>query len=84
MRCRAHLLNEQEDTTGGTTTSDSLPTSMVVLSALAPRTGCLMGQCPCPRSSGILGVLLPSRKAQCRPILQDAKGGGVPLVIQLV
>ena len=27
----------QEDTTGGTTTSDSLPTSMVVLSALAPK-----------------------------------------------
>ena len=37
MRCRAHLLNEQEDTTGGTTTSDSLPASTVVLSALAPK-----------------------------------------------
>ena len=37
MRYRVHLRNEQEDTTGGTTTSDSLPTSMVVLSALAPK-----------------------------------------------
>ena len=33
-----------------------------------------MGQCPCHRSSTILDVLLPSRKAQSGPILRDAKG----------
>jgi hypothetical protein len=37
VRCRAHHHNVQEDTTGGTITSDSPPTSMVVLSALAPK-----------------------------------------------
>ena len=48
MRHRVHLRNEQEDTTGGTTTSDSLPTSMVVLSALAPKDRVFDGAMPLP------------------------------------
>ena len=48
MRCRAHHRNEQEDTTGGTATSDSLPASMVVLSALAPKDRAFEGVMPLP------------------------------------
>jgi len=48
VRHRVHLRNEQEDTTGGTTTSDSLPTSMVVLSALAPKDRVFDGAMPLP------------------------------------
>ena len=48
MRYRVHLRNEQEDTTGGTTTSDSLPTSMVVLSAFAPKDRVFDGAMPLP------------------------------------
>ena len=45
---RADRRNEQEDSTGGTTTSDSLPTSMVVLSALAQKDRVFDGAMPLP------------------------------------
>ena len=63
MRYRVHLRNEQEDTTGGTTTSDSLPTSMVVLSALAPKDRVFDGAMP-----------LPPVEGHFRPALAEQKG----------
>ena len=81
MRHRVHLRNEQEDTTGGTTTSDSLPTSMVVLSALAPKDRVFDGAMPLPPVEWHFRRAFAEQKSQCHPILRDAKGGGVPLML---
>ena len=60
---RADLRNEQEDTTGGTTTSDSLPTSMVVLSALAPKDRVFDGAMPLPPVEGHFRRALAEQKS---------------------
>ena len=87
MRHRAHLHNEQEDacTTGGTTTSDSLPTSMVVLSALAPKDRVFDGAMSLPSVEHHFGRALgelASSKRSCfarRKGWRHSTGSSVPL-----
>ena len=68
VRYRAHHRNEQEDTTGGTTTPDSLPstTSMVVLSALAPKDRAFDGALPLPPVEHDLRRALAKQKGSKR------------------